>query len=90
MSLFWLLCVSLVVGGLVFSREVRAALGDLRLQFFGVRVRVTRPRPGVPERQAAFPAGYPRDAARRDPPDRPRNSPHDFLPPPRVVTRAGP
>jgi hypothetical protein len=71
MSLFWLLCLSLVLGGLVFRREVRAALDDLRLTFFGVRVRVSRPRLPTP-------------------PDRPRKAPHDSLPPPRVITRAGP
>jgi hypothetical protein len=71
MSLFWWLCLSLVLGGLAFRREVRAALGDLWLAFFGVRVRVSRPRvPALP--------------------DRPRHCPHDFLPPPRVITRAGP
>jgi hypothetical protein len=70
MSLFWLLCLSLVLGGLIFRREVRAALGDLWLAFFGVRVRVSRPR-----RPARL--------------DRPRSPPHDFLPPPRVLTRPG-
>ncbi len=71
MSLFWLLCLSLVLGGLAFRREVRTALGDLRLQLFGVRVRVRR-----------WPVPVP--------PDRPCNPPHDFLPPPRVITRVGP
>jgi hypothetical protein len=71
MTLFWLLCLCLVLGGLALRREVRAALGDLRLALFGVRVPVRRLRTSGP-------------------PGRPRNSPHEFLPPPRVVTRAGP
>lgn len=70
MTLLWLLCVSLVLGGFLHRREVRAFLEDLRLGLFGVRVRV-RKRPAV---------GRPVAGTSR----------HDFLPPPRVVTRAGP
>jgi hypothetical protein len=42
MTLLWLLCVCLVLGGLVFRQEVRAALEGLRLRLFGVPVRVRR------------------------------------------------
>src|SRR5262249_39200127 len=43
MTLFWLLCVSLVLGGLAHRRELRSALQDLWLHWFGVRVRVPHP-----------------------------------------------
>jgi hypothetical protein len=43
MTLYWLLCVCLVLAGWAFRREVAAVLNGLRLQVFGVRVRVLRP-----------------------------------------------
>jgi hypothetical protein len=46
MTLFWLLCVCLVLGGLAVRPEARTALGNLRLHLFGVRVRASRPRQG--------------------------------------------
>jgi hypothetical protein len=45
MSWFWLLCLTVALGGLVRHRELRAVLGDLRLHVFGVRVRARRPQP---------------------------------------------
>ena len=42
MTLFWLLCVSLVLVGLFFRRELRKALREVRLHLFGVRVRARR------------------------------------------------
>jgi hypothetical protein len=42
MILFWFLCVCLLLVGLALCTEVRAALGDLWLHCFGVRVRVRR------------------------------------------------
>ena len=73
MTLFWLLCVCLVLCGLAFRREVTAVLDGLWLQVFGVRQRVVDPRrlPQPPQ------------------PSAPRPS-HNFLPPPRVITRPGP
>jgi hypothetical protein len=73
MTLFWLLCVSLVLGGLAFRHPLRGALDDLWLYWFGVRVRAVRPQgpPPDPGRSAV-------------PPSR-----HDFLPPPRGINRAG-
>lgn len=53
MTLFWLLCVCLVLGGLVVHREVRAALADLWLSWFGICVRVRSER--VPRRRTAAP-----------------------------------
>ena len=74
MILFWLLCVSLVLGGLAFRREVRTTLDGLWLRLFGapVRVRTHTPRPTL-------------RACSTAPPRR-----HDLLPPPRVSFRAGP
>ena len=43
MTLFWLLCVCLVLAGLAYRREAAAALHGLRLQIFGVRARVPSP-----------------------------------------------
>jgi hypothetical protein len=59
MILFWCLCVSLVLGGLALRREVRAALEDLRLHLFGVRVRVRRvPTGPAPRRRASPPSRH--------------------------------
>jgi hypothetical protein len=73
MILFWLLCVCLVLAGLAYRREAAALLNGLRLQIFGVRVRVPTPQrlPYPPRSPVGPPA-------------------HNFLPPPRVITRAGP
>ena len=80
MTLFCFLFVCLLLVGLAACPEVRVAVSDLWLHWFGVRQRVWR--------------GY------RDPFPQPRSkavdplkkcSPlHDRLPPPRVITRAGP
>jgi len=62
MTLFCLLCVSLVLGGWIVRREVRTALGNLWLHFFGVRVRVLRRQElPAPDRLAASasPHGFP-------------------------------
>jgi len=49
MTLFWLLCVCLLLVGLAACTEVRTALGDLWLHWFGVRQPVPRsPRRPVP------------------------------------------
>jgi hypothetical protein len=73
MTLFWLLCVCLVLAGLAYRRAAAAVLNGLRLQVFGVRVRVSRPQrlPCPPRAPVASPR-------------------HNFLPPPRTITRAGP
>ena len=42
MILFWCLCVSLFLIGLALRRQAWAALDDLRLHLFGVRVRAPR------------------------------------------------
>ncbi len=56
MTLFWLLCVSLVLGGLAFRRQVREALDGLWLRLFGVPVRVRARRP-VPHARSTAPPG---------------------------------
>jgi hypothetical protein len=73
MTLFWLLCVSLVLGGLAHRREIRAAVHELWLQWFGVRVRVARP-----ERPSALSPRTPRQGSLPTPQVATR-----------VVTRAG-
>jgi hypothetical protein len=40
MTLFWCLCVWLVLGVLAFRQTIRAALEGLRLRLFGAPVRV--------------------------------------------------
>ena len=45
---FWLLCVSLVLGGLALRRPLRAAAEGLRLALFGVRVPCPRAARQVP------------------------------------------
>ena len=56
MILFCLLCVSLVLGGLAYRRELGVILNDLRRHLFGVRVRVRAPqRGGQPARTAPSP-----------------------------------
>jgi hypothetical protein len=74
MILFWCACVCLMLGGLAFRQEVRAALEGLRLRLFGVRVRVPLRREPLPapDRPVAFP------------------SRQGSVPPPRVRTRGGP
>ncbi|HWG44008.1 MAG TPA: hypothetical protein VN688_14615 [Gemmataceae bacterium] len=42
MTLFWLLCVCLLLVGLAVCPQVRAALEDLWLHWFGVRQPVPR------------------------------------------------
>lgn len=81
MSFFWLLCLCLVLVGVFFGREVRAALGDWWLAWFGVRVRAVKPDSRTPGRSGVSP---PYDGCN------PHLSPHDLMPPPRVVTRPGP
>jgi hypothetical protein len=73
MTLFWLLCVCLVLIGLAVRRDVAAVLNGLRLQVFGVRARVPSPQ------RLPYPPRFP-----VPPPAQ------NVLPPPRVVTRAGP
>lgn len=59
MTLFWLLCVCLVLAGLAVRREVAAVLNGLRLQVFGVRVRVPSPRRlPEPPRSTVPPPGH--------------------------------
>ena len=56
MTLFWLLCVCLVLAGLTVRRELAAVVNGLRLRFFGVRVRVATPRGcPYPPRSAVLP-----------------------------------
>jgi hypothetical protein len=62
MILFVCLCLCLVLAGLAFRQPIQAALEDIRLALFGVRVRVpSRPasprleRPSVPFRHGIFP-----------------------------------
>jgi hypothetical protein len=75
MSLFGLLCLCLVLGGLAFRREVRAVLGDLRLRLFGVRVRVVRSGPpAAAEHPRNSPPGF-------LPPPRVRTRPGAVVPP---------
>lgn len=40
MNLLVFLCLCLVLGGLAFRHQIRAAVEDLRLTLFGVRVKV--------------------------------------------------
>jgi hypothetical protein len=47
MILFWLLCVSLVLGGLAFRRELLTILDGLWLHVFGVPVRARTSRPAL-------------------------------------------
>ena len=62
MTLFCLVCVSLVLGGLALRRETRAGLEALWLGAFGTRVPVRRParppqaRPAVDFRPDFLPA----------------------------------
>ncbi len=72
MTLFWLLCVCLVLAGWAYRGAAAAVLNGLRLQVFGVRVRVSRPQ------RRPYPPRYP------EPPPA-----QNFLPPPRIITRAG-
>jgi hypothetical protein len=59
MTLFWFVCVCLVLCGLAVRREVTAVLEGLRLQIFGVRQRAVRPqRPPQPPPGAPRPAHY--------------------------------
>jgi hypothetical protein len=59
MTLICLVCVSLVLGGLAFRREARAALEDFWLWAFGTPVAVRRPaRRPLPERPAVFRADF--------------------------------
>jgi hypothetical protein len=60
MTLFWLLCLCLVLGGLAFRRAVVDTINGLRLQVFGVRVRVPSPQklPHPPRSVAPQPARY--------------------------------
>jgi hypothetical protein len=44
MTLFWLLCVILVLGGWAVRPERQVFWEDVRLRLFGVRVRVPSPR----------------------------------------------
>jgi hypothetical protein len=56
MILFWLLCVSLLLGGLLLRRHVGGVLSDLWLHWFGARVRVRRtPRAEGPQPRNAHP-----------------------------------
>jgi hypothetical protein len=48
MTLFWLLCVCLLLGGLAVRRDAAAVLHGLRLRFFGAPVRVKTPPPPAP------------------------------------------
>jgi len=75
MTLFCLLCVSLVLVGWAVRRVARATCEKLWLHFFGVRVRVLRrPEPSrADRRRTAVPA-----------------VPHCPLPPPVVATRPAP
>ena len=60
MTLFCLLCVSLVLGGWAVRREARATFEALWLKFFGVRVRVLRTQSlRTDRRRAAAPAAPP-------------------------------
>ena len=61
MTLFCLLCVSLVLGGWAVRREACATFEAIRLHFFGVRVRVLRrPEPSrTDRRRTAYPAAPP-------------------------------
>jgi len=57
MILFVCLSVCLVLGGLAFRHQIRAAFEDLWLQFFGVRVRVSaRKAPAALDRRVATPS----------------------------------
>ena len=75
MTLFCLLCVSLVLGGWAVRHQARATFEAIRLHFFGVRVRVLRrPEPSRADRErTAVPAAPPCP-----------------LPTPYVATRPGP
>jgi hypothetical protein len=71
MYLFWLLCVTLVLGGLFVRREVSAALTGLMLLLTGARVRIRRPRRSVvPQRCVTSPS-----RANRLPPPRVQTRP---------------
>jgi hypothetical protein len=44
MTLVWLLCVSLVLGGFLLRSEVRAIINDWKFRLFGVPLRIVQPR----------------------------------------------
>jgi len=74
MTLFCLLCVSLVLVGWAVRREARERFEKLRLHFFGIRVRVLRrPEPSRTDRRRPAVPAVPRSP----------------LPPPVVATRPG-
>ena len=75
MILFSCLCVSVLFIGLALDGRARAALADLWLHLFGVRVRAPS-RPQAERPMASQPVA---------PPSR-----YDFLPPPRVTTHMVP
>ena len=57
MTLLWCLCVGLVLTGLVFLLTFRAALQEIVLSRFGVRVRAKAHRPAAaPDRPVALPS----------------------------------
>jgi hypothetical protein len=84
MILFWLLCVSLVLSGWAFRREIVTHLEDLRLHLFGARARVPRSL-AAPSRKGRRRRGGPggQRTSRVSP------SPRHPWPTPQVRTRAG-
>ncbi len=77
MILFWCLCVSLLFVALTTHRHVRAAVTDLWLHLFGVRVRASSP-------SRRSPQGKERRQVTNWPFPPSRSS---FWPPPQVTTR---
>ena len=59
MTLLWCLCVGLVLTGLVFLHTFRAALQEMYLSWFGVRVRVRACHPvSAPDRPVVGPTHH--------------------------------